>query len=373
VRSLSLRRQDVSTELKKFIEEAESLIATSAQMQRSEVSGMIRSIVETKLRPLSHELWDQEQRRTPGFSQRELALKALRIRPYRVLWVTTFFALGSLSPTLVIAGSQRLLPLLLLTVPVFFSLLLANLLRTHSGLAKDRYVGLLIATSLCGGVGGTFLLALFGIFTNPLLTLTSTWWLGTLIVIVGVFAVAIEDSAKQKSELDELASGELDREAAASLRGVTNRELANQLHSRTQNHLLAQAMRVDSGADIEAELRELKRVLASLSQPHFADVSLSELTQRWQGLLTIAWNLEREPSVLELRVIEEAINNSYRHGLASELEVRLTDAELEVIDDGLGPTSGNAGLGSRLYGSAGDWTLTSLDSGGSKLKVSLKS
>ena len=114
-------------------------------------------------------------------------------------------------------------------------------------------------------------------------------------------------------------------------------------------------------------------MLASLSQPHFADVSLSELTQRWQGLLTIAWNLEREPSVLELRVIEEAINNSYRHGLASELEVRLTDAELEVIDDGLGPTSGNAGLGSRLYGSAGDWTLTSLDSGGSKLKVSLKS
>jgi two-component sensor histidine kinase len=75
-------------------------------------------------------------------------------------------------------------------------------------------------------------------------------------------------------------------------------------------------------------------------------------------------------------LIEEAVSNSFRHGLASQVTIELSvdpEPKLTVLDDGIGPVSGPAGLGSKVLDSAAiSWTLSPGAQGGSELTVFLK-
>lgn len=369
VRRLSASQASSSAELREFAEEAGELLEQSESMAAAELAGLIRDIVQQKLRPLSHELWDREQKRTPGFSSRELVRKALTAKPYRVFAISLLFALGSLQPVVVLTGEQWTLTLFWLTAPVMVSLPIANAIRKRYEPAKQNYVGALIVTSAVGGISGTLLLFLFGIEINPIMTLTSSWWLGTLILAVGTAAVAVEDYGEQRELLSQLAGGELDQEALSAVRTIRNRELANLLHSKTQNRMLAQAMRLESGSDLQSELSELRQLIQNLPKTTFDEPTTQELSDRWAGIILLRWDLDREPSPLQLRVIEEGISNAYRHGLANEIEISLRGDSLRISDNGLGPTSGNPGLGSSLFATAGQWTFKALPDGGGELLV----
>ena len=370
-RRLDKQQIDNSLELAQFADEATALLRESESRTAKEVADLIRDIAQHKLRPLSHELWDREQSTTPSFSGRELTIKALTIRPYPILWVTLLYAFGSLQPSVVISGSNWWIVLLLSTAPIPPVVALANWIRKHLDLAKENYLGALVATSIAGGSAGTILLYEVGGAVNPLLFLTSSWWLGSLIWVVGTFKVALEDFARLRVDLEKLAPEELDREALTAVRRIQNRDLANLLHSKTQNRMLAQAMRLESGGDIESELRDLRSMLAGLPDSRREQASAEELAARWDGVLTLDWILDRDPDQLTMRVIEEAISNAYRHGLATKVSIKLDGDVLEVTDNGLGPKDGAAGLGSSLFDSAGNWNLTALAEGGGRLRMEL--
>lgn len=372
VRRLGNQLPARSNELSEFAREATELIASSDSLQAAEVADLIRSIVRKKLRPLSHELWDKEQKRTPGFSSRELSVKALSRRPYQISWVTALFGLGSIQPTVLLAGDRWPFALAMLTAAVSMAMWLANAIRRRFEAAKKRYVESLVITSVLGALVGSLGLLTLGLEANPFLALTTAWWFGNLIVVVGMFTTAIEDYVDLRSVLDELSDGEIDKEALASMRGIRNRELANLLHSKTQNHLLAQAVRIEAGGDIKAELLELRELLGNLPQSELSDPSLEEVLARWEGILEIKTNIKREVSAMQVRLIEEAVSNAYRHGLATKVEISFQNNTLTVSDNGLGQTSGKPGLGSALYSSVANWEIRTRSSGGAELILRLK-
>jgi anti-sigma regulatory factor (Ser/Thr protein kinase) len=79
--------------------------------------------------------------------------------------------------------------------------------------------------------------------------------------------------------------------------------------------------------------------------------------------------------------VSEAVSNAVRHGLAKNLTITLEKLEsiadhIEIVveDDGLGPRSGKAGLGTELFNATSgvEWSLTAGKTGGSVLRVRIK-
>lgn len=356
-------------ELREFASRAQELLQTASDSDAKAVASLIRSIVQDQLRPLSHRLWDREQNLTPGFSTRELAIRALQYRPYRVWRILLLYSLGSVAPMVFLAGSDWWLAFLILAFSTAAVLHLANFIRRRSDFAKEQFVLSLVLTALGATLGSLGLLFALGFESSFVLWLASSWWLGTLMVVVGMFVVALEDYSQQRRLLAELADSEISSAALGSVQAIRNRELANLLHAKTQNRMLAQAMRLEAGGDLAVELAELRRLLAQLPAERTERLSTNELVARWDGILNISFSLDREPDQLILRVCEEAISNALRHGLATEVFVTLKNDLLTISDNGLGPVDGKPGLGSTLYSSAGDWELAALEHGGAQLLV----
>lgn len=370
VRKLA-RQEEPNRELLQFAEQAQQLLQEASNRGAVQVASLIRSIVQDQLRPLSHKLWEREQRTTPGFSARELAIRGLQYRPYRVWRIVLLYSLGSVAPMVFLAGDSWSGALLLLGVSSAAILHVANFVRRRSEVAKEQFVASLVISASAANVVGFGSLFALGFESSVLLWLASVWWLGTLIVVVGMFVVALDDYSQQRTLLAELADSEISTAARESVRSLKNRELANLLHAKTQNRMLAQAMRLESGSDLDAELTELRRLLTQLPAARSEVLSSDDLVARWRGMLQVDFTLDQEPSQLVLRVCEEAIANAFRHGLATEVSISLTGNTLVVSDNGLGPVAGDSGLGSKLYSSAGDWELSPLERGGAQLVVRL--
>jgi signal transduction histidine kinase len=185
---------------------------------------------------------------------------------------------------------------------------------------------------------------------------------------------------------------------------ILNRELANFLHGNLQNRLLSAALRMDKNQDNpEVLLRELKVVeeLLDSAMLNYQETSalglaeqLAEISSRWSGFVLVQFDLQTEifsagqvKNVAQL--VNEAISNAVRHGLASKVwvsvaaspmggagagsAVRWPELLITVTDDGLGPRSGVAGLGSNLFDSlAGtNWQLGAGADGGSVLTLAV--
>jgi signal transduction histidine kinase len=118
------------------------------------------------------------------------------------------------------------------------------------------------------------------------------------------------------------------------------------------------------------------------------DRQLTQLAQRWSGFVEIDLKNHISSSVLSsgeiksiVEAVSEAVSNAVRHGLAKNLTITLEKHEsiadhIEIVveDDGLGPRSGKAGLGTELFNATSgvEWSLTAGKTGGSVLQVRIK-
>jgi two-component sensor histidine kinase len=132
--------------------------------------------------------------------------------------------------------------------------------------------------------------------------------------------------------------------------------------------------------DSKVLLAEIEKARQSVTTPFDQLIShemasfeneLSDLMVMWDGILATQVEFtgsEKEVSITDTRnivhVVEEAFSNALRHGLATEAKIVInssaTEISLTVIDNGIGPRSGDPGLGSSLFNSiAGrNWTLS---------------
>lgn len=357
----------------------------------------VENLIKNHVRPISHTIWEDKQRRIPPLNISNLLRSGIR--------------------------SPNLNPLVTAT-PLFVALILAQLFLTTPTEAFQRSILMALAPALIakaygllkmrsdsiyfvGFLGSQLLATALGLWLADLLfgsTGSNSFWLAWLatsvlsiqsILMATIGHQVVSQDRNLDKELDNLLAGQKIEEGARSAySSLVNRDYAQFLHSNVQNQLLVSALaarRADfSDADLKREIERLRHLISNLqterpTEPEMtAGELLSTLTKRWDGFIVLRSDLE--PALTNevfnrnwvlLEVLNEAVSNSIRHGVASEvtIELRLQGEfiEISVLDNGIGPTKGKPGLGTRINQEItdGNWSARIGPDGGTMLKLRL--
>lgn len=199
---------------------------------------------------------------------------------------------------------------------------------------------------------------------------------------VGMADVAISSGSRNRSEVRSLSSNPQGSELA--LLTKRRRDLANQIHGEVQSRLMNLVLQSEAGESggrqlVIAELRAIAELIDQGPNLDLGfDESIAKLIATWDGFVKIVIDpsvdsVSRAQPTVVFAVIEEAVTNAFKHGLATEVSVTLREkGELIISDNGLGPKGGRPGLGSKVLNSLSrDWALQPGLSGGSVLRVRL--
>jgi hypothetical protein len=205
-------------------------------------------------------------------------------------------------------------------------------------------------------------------------------WMQAVILFSISWSLALGLARKESEALKTAAStAEADSQWLAIQLESTNLEIAKYLHAILQTRLMAYAMKLDS-SDVpsQSDLDDLKALLMKPmgefgQQSKDLGQGLSELKQNWGVLVEVSVVVDADEETLvepTLQVVREAVANSIKHGLADHVEVEIRDQQnlrmVLVMDNGIGPRTGRAGLGTKVFSSlTKEHSLTRNQNGGS--------
>jgi len=369
--------------------------ATSIDGGGSKYAETIRRLVMDQLRPLSHRIWDQENKRISSFSFSEISRNAIYGFDQAKLLVAGVYFVTSI-PTILrfVPFVESLVRALLAAVCIYLGLALtAKFKPARYWQATTWFMLSMLVIAYLTFMSGEWVFGFVAGF-KPLDTLIAVWvWLIQLTFITAFLAGIRKSGTEIRQEFADLYGSEsIDRAVRLSQSRIQNRDFANYLHGQVQNKLLSVALGLERGEatkdELERALVMVEDILISLDSNfqtmNSGDIQdeIMKFNSQWLGFLSISWNiddsviaLESRQRVLLLQVIDEAISNAVRHGLAKQVQVSAVSNSnglvLEIVDDGIGPRSGKAGLGSTFFKnvSKGNWSLSQEPAGGSRLKV----
>jgi signal transduction histidine kinase len=404
---VDLLSEETSGELSAFITKSKEELATfrndmEVSDRNKQIAQKLRDLVEQGLRPISHKIWDNESRGAASFSLLELSKVALRTRPFPLRIIAAGFTLGLLPINLaaydLVEALIRTAMMVLVTIAIFASV---KLIKPKT--IKQVFAVFWLANFLAASLGP---IAADLVLQTPILVerfpawLALLLWLAQLSFFASVASEVINSRAEIRTQLLELV-GEagLESQVRMAISKLNNRELAQYVHGNLQNRLLSSALKLESENlsrdQVIAQLNEVEALLdGALSDYRSAsietlDFQLNEITKRWAGFVKLniqnqlsSSSLSKETVKAIVQVVSEAVSNSVRHGLAKSLSVTIGNSspgissfiEITIKDDGLGPRSGKAGLGTELFTaiSGGSWSITQLREGGTELKLRIK-
>jgi len=175
-----------------------------------------------------------------------------------------------------------------------------------------------------------------------------------------------------------------------------SRELAKYLHGTIQSRLMASAIGLESAGrrgDLKALRKEAQTAYKNLKLPSESYFSapqaslkaeIDKVIAKWQNLLEIKVKLPATTPKISSdliqdlgNVINEGFSNSFRHGSAEQVELRIDIKASKIFvlisDNGHGPTKGKAGLGSEWFSAiAGNsWSISENKKGGADLNLEI--
>ena len=334
------------------------------------VVAVLEDTARDAVRPLSHELWDEAERShgRPRFGR---VFAELWRDPRFLPWNTALITAISL-PGASVRGFGSWAPVALVGVTVAAGLVLSGANRV---IGSCRSVGAKRVSYVAGLIVLLLVIEAYGLIPGEVTAVAQD---GGSILIALVFAViavsyvgALGDVRKQilASLESDVIQEHIDAEARRTEMARLTRKVARSLHGSVQTRLIAcaaamdQAQRNGEPEAIIAALSESRRVLenwesageGAMEQPLHAE--LDQLIENWRAVCLVDLNLESDLAVrtdltAAARIVEEAIANAFRHGMASEIRVSISSCDegvaIEVRDDGAGPTGNPLGLGRRL-------------------------
>lgn len=365
------------------------------------ISQSLRSTADSTIRPLSHHLWEATERQYPRPRLGRVLTRLLTYQRFAVMPTMAILAIGYLPAGIFRFGSLGgILATLIMSCVGGGILSVANSLmsrwrRAHAVI----FLGALLAAELYE----IAYLALVSGWAQESFRIDPEVAGGMIAVAVSVLLPAAYSSLNvERGEI--LKRFRLDTDEA-HIRQLANarqlaqvtRQAARDLHGTVQTRLISCAVAIEQASrsgDIAQFRHALETSIAILDAPlpdHSQDDSatlLSEISRMcapWEGLCSFTVNLDdrvsqmRGPVAIAAgRIVEEAVGNACRHGLAESVSIQATLEDVPAIrfvidDDGTGPIGGTPGLGTAmLVGiSRGEVILAARPEGGSRLSILL--
>lgn len=369
---------------------------TIKQLKSQPFSGLdladtLDRIRETNIRPLSHEIWKRESSRIPEFTIRSLITLSLSSLRFSYIPAAIFFAAIALARIVMEFGWAQGLTLLAIDLLVLLAAIGVMRLFSAGGIARGALVFVVVTA-----VEATAMQLISTALTQPApLTIQfmqgATYWLlvVTVTIVGNVLTVIRQTSKTVRDELLRANPVLTSQEFVSTQAAISDRAIARLLHSEVQNEFLARALHIRAiahnteGADhlsedfVTRQVQELSTYLMRLGTRGETDYNqslnlgarLDTLARSWHGVARITVTLDGcgDLSNAEIAavcgVVNEAISNSIRHGLARTIAVvvrhRGSQIQISVDDDGLGARRGKPGLGTNLLNAFGgsQWNL----------------
>jgi len=382
--------------LRRFLAQARAVI----ESEKSNPARLVKKVdrlIERRLRPLTKDLWAGSERRYTDFSISDL-LSVLLSRQFFSPGISALVvAITTIPYVLAQAGFAEGMGRQILAGLLVWSVLTVLTMLPRSSVAWSA-VSLGIATVVFTTANASLSSFLFGPLGDSSLVMVALAngerFLSTAL-IAGLFRTASLEYHGIRRELENVVGesfwhGELGKEHSRWLQ----REMAELLHGRIQNRLLSLVLSLrqqKDGPSVDVLLAELDLIedkllgtgtQAPADHTESLDEALSELAARWDGIIEVRVTMEGSghvpPAQVEtiLRIAEEAVTNSVRHGRASsvllEMTAHINGIDLVGVDDGVGPQGGPPGVGtlSLRRGAGQKWSLTAGANGqGSALRV----
>jgi signal transduction histidine kinase len=376
----------IPDEVRQFVDVTRTTISQLPRETKwGDIKEIINQIISNDLRPLSHKLWELEDRKLQSFSLKSLFFRASNDHFFRPHLVVPIWFLTTLPLYVIDFGLSTALEMGLIRAALLLGVLVvAGQIKTSSpSLQIAKLVITVIAFDFLQIVVGRSLLDFEDQTVELRNVLAALLWITELIILVGMSWALFESGANVKAQLDQV-----DKELgfrhspAAGAEILRSRKLARHLHGQVHNRLLA-IIGVEEPrekAHKEELLSSIDLVLQSALEPYDAPITTAKelkdsiLTQ-WSGLVDL--NLEflpaemvltQEPWTLVSGVVEEGVANAIRHGFASSVKISIVSTGSDVIisiqDDGTGPRQGPPGIGSAFYSAiSSEWILKNTGSG----------
>lgn len=395
--------RDTALALGKIKDKLADSIATGGENLKS-LSATLRQLVAEDVRPLSHKIWNTQNRRLTDFSFRDLSRLAMLNYRFQSLPVVIFFHLTVLPYTIARKG------LVHGSLDTLVSIVSMTLIFTIGKRIKVKSLWASITVFIVGiALSGFITSIVHPIFGNGHADeaflrsdLVNMLWLYEISFVAALVKTALASHEEIEVELKKLVGErEAIHEISLQKHRIKNRELAQYLHGQVQNQMLHSALKLEEQAGVPSDRvaeSEIKQIIEMLDEAKAGAFSykkreslknqLEAIEQQWHGIVDIEIDIDDElnaalkddRTIHEIgQLINEAVTNASRHGMASRIELKLDLAapgamKIEIKDDGLGPKLGAPGLGSALYSAlAGpNWKLSACPSGGSLLTATIE-
>lgn len=339
------------------------VIVDGAADDHARTAAMLQAAIETRLRPLSHDLWFSPTPSPPRTHPRRHLVGRIMTADVPVVPLLVL-ALILLAWGSVVLHGVWLGALVGIAVALAYggTLWIANAMHAYPrAAAACRYAGVLVLPALAGE-------AMIGILGLGQRLSPIAVALGLPLITFGV-AMAITLSADRARTIQDLqarlAQPDWDRHLGELVRRRVDEQTASKLHNSVQPVLTATALqlRLASALDDpqrarEALMRAMHAIDDVVTQPHSPSRGrrrLDEAADAWRGIADVdvrfaASDVTADECELLADVVHESVANAVRHGGATVIgfEIRATDDGVTVTmtDDGSGAGVGaTPGLG----------------------------
>ncbi len=320
-------------------------IVGGSTQDHAHTAALLQNAIETRLRPLSHDLWFRPRPLAPqAHGRRDLLGRILTTQiPVLPLLLP---ALLLLSWGSVVLHGQWRGALVGTGVALAYGLVLALPIRIPSrpeSSALVRYVGIMLAPAVVGAAT----IAVLGL-GQPFSPIAVA--LGLPLITVGVATVVTlgADRARTVADLHaRIAEPDWDRHLGELVRRKVDAATATMLHNSVQPALTAAALQLQLAAALDDPQRArmaLERATRAIDEAHSPRervspgyLRLQQTAEAWRGIADVQLRLTSVPlAVVEwdllVDVAQESIANAVRHGRATQvwIDIEMGDQELSV-------------------------------------------
>jgi signal transduction histidine kinase len=348
----------------------------SFEQEWPKIAKLVRDAALDEIRPVSHNLWDNQSQTFREFNFRNFLISAIRTNPFPWKIVIPIYAITSyIAIFFALPQAVNLLTI----VGVFIVLIMFNIGNyLHKNLINYQVLNYLLIVGVTTVATYLNLIFVSNIYLIPdlnFLLFTSVFWLFVLTLVCSLLTTVARTKDEILNEIQvSLNQQQIYKSTLASVEKRINAKLAKFLHGHVQARLMSNSFQLDLAAknnDSNLAVRELNRLTKDIVEEYGimdqfqTDTTFIEEMEKikasWAGICEIEILGHRLLKIDQLIIkdfiedaISEAIANSVRHGLADKVKIQFikndSDGfEIQISDNGVGPLSSEPGMGSEIF------------------------